>query len=246
MRRLGAVVMLLALLAGCGGAVARAAQPRSRVLQLSRGDRQLTTTIWAPPDARKHPIVLFSHGLGGLPEQFAPIAATWVAAGFVVVAPAYPHTNGKVKVDAIDVRHQPADAEFVLHALAGDPQADLTRVIAVGFSAGGTTTLGLLHAGRFPGLIAAVSIAGRRPPTPFGGSPVPVLFVHGDRDPTVPISAGRAAYAALRWPGKDFVTIPGGRHGDYLNPANPAYPRAEATIRDFLTHAVTASAAHAH
>src|SRR3954468_4427281 len=108
MRRLGAVVMLLALLAGCGGAVARAAQPRSRVLQLSRGDRQLTTTIWAPPDARKHPIVLFSHGLGGLPEQFAPIAATWVAAGFVVVAPAYPHTNGKVKVDAIDVRHQPA------------------------------------------------------------------------------------------------------------------------------------------
>jgi pimeloyl-ACP methyl ester carboxylesterase len=73
-----------------------------------------------------------------------------------------------------------------------------------------------------------------------------VLFVHGDRDPTVPISAGRAAYAALRWPGKDFVTIPGGRHGDYLNPANPAYPRAEATIRDFLTHAVTASAAHAH
>ncbi|WP_433359735.1 alpha/beta hydrolase family protein [Actinoplanes sp. CA-142083] len=238
MGRLGAVVVLVALLAGCGGSAARAntgaPQPTYRQLRLMRGDRPLLTTIWSPADDHRHPVVLFSHGLGGLPAQFAPIAATWVAAGFAVVAPAYPHTNGKVKVDAHDVRNQPADAEFVLRSLAEDPHLDLGHVTAVGFSAGGTTTLGLLHPGHLPGLRAAVSIAGRRPPAKFGGTPVPVLFLHGDQDPTVPIAAGRAAFAALPWPAKTFVTIPGGRHGGYLNPGNPDYPRAQATILAFL------------
>ncbi|MFI5892333.1 alpha/beta hydrolase family protein [Actinoplanes sp. NPDC051513] len=249
MRRLGAVVMLVALLAGCGGSAAhagsatrrdtapRAPQTRFRLLHLARGDRPLPTTVCAPADGKRQPVILFSHGLGGLPSQFAPIAATWVAAGFVVVAPAYPHTNGKVKVDPGDVRHQPADAEFVLRSLARDPVMDLTHTVAIGFSAGGTTTLGLLHPGHLPGLRAAVSIAGRRPPSPFGGAPVPVLFLHGDHDPTVPIAAGRAAWAALPWP-KTFVTIPGGCHGDYLNPADPAFSRADRAILDFLRVAV--------
>jgi predicted dienelactone hydrolase len=262
MRRLGAMVGMVALLtlvaplAGCGGNAAahatsnaararsgsarapnnapRTTIPRFRLLRLTRGDRLLLTTVWSPADDHRHPVVMFSHGLGGLPAQFAPIAATWVAAGFTVVAPTYPHTNSKIKIDPHDVRNQPADAEFVLRSLARDPRMDLGHVTAIGFSAGGTTTLGLLHPGHLPGLRAAVSIAGRRPPSAFGGAPVPVLFLHGDHDPTVPITAGRAAFAALPWPTKSFVTIPGGRHGDYLKPANPAYPRATTAILTFL------------
>ena len=243
MRRVGAVVLVLALLSGCGGGAraaspsassARAALPPSRVLSLSRGaHRPLETSIWYAAGAGRHPVVLFSHGLGGLPAQFTPIISTWVAAGFAVVAPAYPHTNGKVEVDPSDVRNQPADASFVLRSLAGDRQLDLGHVVAAGFSAGGTTTLGLLQRGHAPGIVAAISIAGRRPASSFGGAPVPVLFVHGDRDPTVPIDAGRAAYRAVPWP-KTFVVVPGGRHGDCLNPGNPAYPRISGTILEFL------------
>jgi len=244
MRRLGAVVLAFALLSGCGARVApapqssRAVLPSSRVLSLSRGaTRPLETSIWYPADGGRHPVVLFSHGLGGLPAQFTPIISTWVAAGFAVVAPAYPHTNGKVEVDPADVRNQPADATFVLHSLAGDRRLDLDRVVPVGFSAGGTTTLGLLRRGHSPGIVAAISVAGRRPSSAYGGAPVPVLFVHGDQDPTVPIAAGRAAYRALPWH-KTFVVVPGGRHGDYLNPGNPAYPRISAEIVTFLLQAV--------
>lgn len=243
MRRVSAVVLVLALLSGCGGHVRAASAPSRaprvvssspRVVSLSRGPhRPLETSIWYAAGAGRHPVVLFSHGLGGLPAQFTPIISTWVAAGFAVVAPAYPHTNGKVEVDPSDVRHQPADASFVLRSLAGDPRLDFDHVVAVGFSAGATTTLGLLQRGHAPGIVAAISVAGRRPASSFGGAPVPVLFVHGDQDPTVPIAAGRAAYRAVPWP-KRFVVVPGGRHGDYLNPGNPAYPRISGTILEFL------------
>ncbi|MET3423629.1 putative dienelactone hydrolase [Actinoplanes tereljensis] len=243
MRRLGAFVVLVALLAGCGGSVAHAesrAGVTTRILLLARGrDRPLPTTIWSLDGLTgKHPVVLFSHGLGGLPAHFAPLAATWARAGFIVVAPTYPHTNAKVRVDRSDVRNQPADAAFALHAAEkADPRLDAARVVAVGFSAGGTTTLGLLRAGHDPGIVAAVSVAGRRPPSAFGGPSVPVLFVHGDRDGTVPLRAGRDAYAALPWP-KTFVTVPAGRHGDYLKVGRPGYPMVSARILAFLQQQV--------
>jgi predicted esterase len=213
-------------------------------MPLTRGrTRPLPTTVWYPvPLTGRHPIVLFSHGLGGRPQQFAPIAATWVAAGFVVAAPAYPHTNSRVRVDRRDIRHQPADAAYVLRQVRaldtapGDPlrgHLAVDDVAAIGFSAGGTTTLGLFTAGHDPWLRAAVSIAGRRPVTPFGGPAVPMLFVHGDRDPVVPIAAGRAAYRAVPWP-KRFVTIAGEGHGQYLNPGDPGYSRASTLILQFL------------
>lgn len=233
-------MLLLVLLAGCTGAPAEAgASAKVRILHLARGaDRPLDTTIWYPADlSGRHPLIIFSHGLGGLPEQFAPLATTWVDAGFVVVAPAYPHTNGRVRVDAGDVRNQPADAAYALERVEKDDllggHVDARQVAAVGFSAGGTTTLGLLRAGHDPAIKVAVSVAGRRPESAFGGPAVPVLFLHGDQDPVVPIKAGRLAYAALPWP-KRFVVITGAGHGQYLNPGNPDHPRVSAMILDFL------------
>jgi dienelactone hydrolase len=253
-RTFAALLALSALLAGCGTAHAgESVTPKPRVLTrtlgLARGaDRPLPTTVWySVPLTGRHPVILFSHGLGGLPGHFAPLAASWAEAGYIVAAPAYPHTNAGVRVLRADVRNQPADAAYVLGRVReldtteGDVLAghvDGSRVAAVGFSAGGTTTLGLLRPGHDPALRAAVSIAGRRPVTEFGGPAAPVLFLHGDRDQVVPVSAGRAAYAAVPWQ-KTFVTIPG-RHGQYLNPRDRAYPRASALILRFLTEWVPA------
>ena len=81
------------------------------VLHLARGhDRPLPTTVWYPATPGRHPIILFTHALGGLPGHFAPLARSGAANGFVVVAPTYPHTNARVRIDRADVRNQPADA----------------------------------------------------------------------------------------------------------------------------------------
>ena len=240
------------LLSGCGTTRGATAAPvpdvLTRTLDLARGpDRPLPTTIWYPAHIPgRRPLILFSHGLGGMPEQFTALVTLWARAGYVVAAPVYPHTNGAVLVDPRDVRSQPDDAAYVLAQVEaldrrpGDPLAgrlDTGRVVAVGFSAGGTTTLGLLRRGHDPALRAAVSIAGRRPATPFGGPATPVLFIHGDRDRVVPLAAGRAAYAALPWP-KRFVTIRGAGHGRYLRPGDPAYPRVSRLILAFLQERV--------
>ncbi|BCY08525.1 dienelactone hydrolase family protein [Actinoplanes sp. L3-i22] len=253
MRGFGAVLAVTFLLvAGCGAgprahAAAVGGGPRvlSRVVQLARAkDRPIPTTVWflsGPAGtgmaAGRHPIVLFSHGLGGLPEQFTPLATGWAEAGYVVAAPTYPRTNGHVKQpDAGDIHNQPADAAYVLRKLVGGtlaPHLDGEHVAVVGFSAGATTTLGMFRKGHSPSLRAAVSIAGRRPSTGFGGPAAPMLFLHGDEDPVVPIEAGRAAYDAVPWP-KTFIPVHGAGHGQYLNPGHPDYPATSARILDFL------------
>src|SRR5690349_20387699 len=81
----------------------------SRRLALSRGsDRPLPTTLWYPatgtpltgtitagavPAAGRFPVVLLSHGLHSLPSDLAAFGTRWAAAGFVVAAPAFPHTK---------------------------------------------------------------------------------------------------------------------------------------------------------
>ncbi|WP_250035309.1 alpha/beta hydrolase family protein [Paractinoplanes maris] len=247
MRRAGVVLVLLALLLdGFGPARPASARPSvaTRILPLARGaDRPLPTTLWYPsPLTGRHPIILFSHGLGGWPEQFEALAAGWAEAGYVVAAPAYPRTKAGVRVDRRDIANQPADAAFVIaevrardHA-AGDALAghlDVDRVAAVGFSAGGTTTLGLFGPGHASYLRAGVSISGRRPTGGFGGAAVPLLFVHGDRDRVVPIRAGRQAYGMAPDP-KQFVTIGGGGHGEFLRPGDARYARVADRISAFL------------
>jgi dienelactone hydrolase len=251
-RKLWTVLAAAALLAACGTAPATASKNaprdpgvRTRTLALARGpDRPLPTTIWYPANLDgRHPIVLFSHGLGGLPEQFAPLTGPWAAAGYIVAAPAYPHTNGRVEVRRADVSNQPADAAYVLdriRALDGAKNdifaghVDVGRVAVAGFSAGGTTTLGMLVPGHDPAIKAAICVAGRQPAAPMGGPPVSTLFVHGDSDPVVPIAAGRAAYAQVPWPSRRFVTIAHAGHGEYLHVENTAYGRTQAMLLEFL------------
>jgi predicted esterase len=261
LRRRVVAAMALLLCVACTPDAAREPTPAATIapgtgtrhLDLARGaDRPLPTTLWYPVGADgttmaagRHPIVLFSHGLGGLPDQFAPLLSAWAAAGFVVAAPAYPHTNGRTTVRSADIGNQSADAAYVLRSLraldttAGDPFAGrlaVDRLAAVGFSAGATTTLGLFTRGHDRALRAAVSVAGRAPSTSFGGPAAPMLFLHGEDDPIVEIAAGRAAYRAVPWP-RSFVALPGQGHGQFLNPGDPDYERICALILDFLrTH----------
>ncbi|MET8150376.1 alpha/beta hydrolase family protein [Actinoplanes sp. NPDC049668] len=195
-----------------------------RKLRLSRGaDRPLPTTVWYPATGKgPFPVIVFSHGLTARPGDYERLLTRWAGAGFVVAAPAYPHTSaGVAEFNAIDVINQPADASHVLtKVLALDTRAgdalrgrlDEAHVAAAGHSAGGITTIGMLTGDRDDRLDAAAVLAARQVlPVPFSGPPVSVLFVHGKLDRTIRYADGLAAFEAVPWP-KAMLTIPNGGH----------------------------------
>ncbi|MET8259976.1 alpha/beta hydrolase family protein [Micromonospora sp. NPDC005553] len=257
--------LVTALLTGCapatavaGGATGPASARRApegsyavgvHTLTLDpRSARPLPVTIWYPAStgqvaAGRFPVVIYSHGLGSRPELHAGLTTRWAAAGFVVAAPAYPHTRqGAAHFTRADVRHQPADAWRLIRYLGDldrspvDPLAghlDLTSVAAAGHSAGGFTTSGMFSEGHPARLRAGIVIAGGGLPGSFAGPAAPVLFVHGTADPVVPVTVGRAAYARTPGPAA-FLSLLGGDHGAYLAPDHPGFAPVLATTTDFL------------
>jgi fermentation-respiration switch protein FrsA (DUF1100 family) len=210
-----------------GKAPAKSFDVGVRELDLVRDGRALATTVYYPEGTGRFPLVLFSHGLGGRPEDYAPLLRQWAAAGFVVAAPAYPHTSGGARdYDVLDVVNQPADASYVIgKVLALDKRSGdrffgrlaTDRVAAAGHSAGGITTVGMFTLARDPRLDAGIVLSGNAlgAGTGFRGSPAPMLFVHGKRDQTISYASGKAAYDAVPWP-KAMLSFPEGDHGETL------------------------------
>jgi dienelactone hydrolase len=224
-----------------------------RELKLSRGaDRPLRTLVWYPtvgtpgsaakldatPLAGRYPLLLFSHGLHGTPEGYQIVTARIAAAGFVVAAPAYPYTNGNTKAFSInDMPNQPVDASHVIsEVLKLDLAAsiDPERIGAGGHSAGGYTTAGMLSGKtRDKRLKSGIVIAGGQLNGNFTGPAAALLFIHGDKDPTVAYSTGRAAYDKVPW-SKAFLTMIGADHGSYLFGLGNTGAVAMTTMLDFL------------
>ncbi|HEX2771088.1 MAG TPA: chlorophyllase [Micromonosporaceae bacterium] len=228
-----------------------------RRLSVNRGGaRPLPVTIWYPatdsggsapqPAAGRFPVVLFSHGLTARPADYGPLLTAWAAAGFVVAAPAFPHTSrGASRFDVFDVVNQPADASYVLTQVlaldrkAGDPlrgRLNTDRVGAAGHSAGGITTIGLFTLGRDERLDAGIVLAGSAlgVGTAFTGPAAPQLFVHGQLDDVVSYPAGKAAYDAVPWP-KAMVSLPDGDHGrGIMRSGNKAFGVVTDTTVEFL------------
>ncbi|MEV4707340.1 chlorophyllase/cutinase-like alpha/beta fold protein [Actinoplanes sp. NPDC049316] len=225
-----------------GAAPNRSFPVRVRKLQLSRGeDRPLPTTVWYPATGKgPYPVIVFSHGLTGRPEDYASLLTRWARAGFVVAGAAYPHTSrGAAEFTVLDLVNQPVDASYVLTELLalnrkqGDPlenRLDETHVAAAGHSGGGITTLGMLSGNRDKRLTAAVVLAGRQLlAAPFTGPETPVLFVHGKLDRTVRYADGLAAFEAVPWP-RALLTLPRGGH---ITTGGPDFTRVVTTTTDF-------------
>jgi dienelactone hydrolase len=272
-RRIGAALAALLALAACSGPPRPPVSPPSapetpaattfpvglRLLHLHRGSvRPLPTLVLYPaapwtlagtgapvdqPATGRFPLVVFSHGLKGSPERYQAALTGWAAAGFVVVAPTFPHTSlYATDFQRSDIAHQPDDVRFVLaeirrlDATPGDPLAghiDTTRVAAIGHSAGGYTTMGLFTAGHDPSLKAGVVMAGWLAPGAFSGPPATMLFLQGTADPIVPAARSRAAFDRVPWP-KAYLLLRHNSHATYLQPGQLGYDLMESTVIDFL------------
>lgn len=218
----------------------------TRELALSRGPtRPLPTTVWYPTEgAGPYPLIVFSHGLTSEPSAYASLLRAWARAGFVVAAPAFPHTSRGVRdFNALDVINQPADASEVVTRMlavngrAGDPlrgRIDTTRVAAAGHSAGGITTLGMFSGARDTRLSAGIVLSGRQVlRVPFTGPAAPMFFVHGKLDTTVAYADGLAAFDAVPWP-KAMLTVTRGGHVAITKDVKPVIT----TTTDFLRYAL--------
>ncbi len=156
--------------------------------------------------------------------------------GFVVVGPTYPHTNGRVPLNARDLVNQPADASFVLDSVIqltsdrNDPlfgRFDPKRIGAVGHSMGGMTTIGLASTccadDRIDaGVVYAGDATGFRDDEFVRDAP-PMLFIHGDADGVVSYESGHDAYEDATGP-KAFITL-GATHGAVVAAATLAFLR---------------------
>lgn len=275
----GAVAMAAEALAGPAHAASGTSDRRAkapsqpfalgrREFSFKRGSRQLNTSVWypatgtaggdpvpnAPVAAGTFPVVAFSHGFNGLPEDYVPEIEPLAAAGFVVPAPVFPTTSKGNATDLTDVLNgnQSLDVSQVLTDIlalgsdSGDPfykHLDSSNGLgAAGHSAGAMTTQGLLGKERDERITGVAMLATSSIGQPTGTTATKCLFIHGDQDTVVPYRMGRRAYDEITWP-KAFLTMVGQGHTDYLSPSGATYPQSRDTIVDWMRWSLYADTA---
>lgn len=177
-----------------------------------------------PADGGPFPVVLFSHGYAGFPEQSADLVTHLASWGFVVVAPDHverslsgllgtaakgvpKRTDPEVLTDALDTAlAQADDASSPLHDLL-DPD----RVAVAGHSAGAGAAY--LTASSDPRIKAFISYSvGTGQPDESGSVPerpvpdVPGMVMLGTADGIIPAADSRAVYEGMAAP-KHLVEI---------------------------------------
>lgn len=195
--------------------------------------RTLDTVIWYPapagsgpiapgydgvldapldPSGGPYPVVLFSHGACGYPNQSTFLTPLLASRGYIVVAP--PHPGNTISqlpgcaapaALAMSFIERPQDMIFVLNQIlaagaeSGSPffgAVDGTRVAMTGHSFGGLTTF--LVASLDARVKAAIAMA---PATPANGKfTMPSMVILGNVDSVVNNPAARNAYAASAAP----------------------------------------------
>lgn len=120
---------------------------------LTRGPFTMSVSNRGEPMPSKHPLIMLSHGTGGMSLTHHEIAAATARAGFMVVALTHPGDNFKDRSMVRKLEYlteRPRQISRVLDALLSDakwgPYIDVNRIGFIGHSAGGFTGLALIGA----------------------------------------------------------------------------------------------------
>jgi polyhydroxybutyrate depolymerase len=181
---------------------------------LSVQDRIRTLTVVGEPAGGSAPIVLLLHGSNQNAARFRSSAGNAFdrLAGSDEAVVAYldghkGHWNDARISNTFAARIEGFDdVAFVREAidlLARRYGGDRSRVYVAGFSNGGQMVLRLVH--ELPDLLAGAVVVSATQPVPenfaparSADRPVPMLFVHGTRDPLVPYDGGMASMWGFR------------------------------------------------
>ncbi|GKS94977.1 CocE/NonD family hydrolase [Acidovorax sp. SUPP2825] len=186
---------------------------REQVVMVRKGEGpkaiELETTVYRPPGAGPFPVVVINHGKSKgdthltARQRYLAAARVFVERGYLVVIPmrqgfaqstgAYPGTGCDVERNG---RKQAEDVQAALAYVRRLPDADSQRIVVVGQSHGGLTTMAL-GALNPPGVRGLINFAGglRQDTCPgwqehlvsaFGaygeGTKLPSLWFYGDND----------------------------------------------------------------
>ena len=203
----------------------------------------------ATPVGGPYPLVLFAHGLSGIPERNLELLSAIAADGHVVVAPEFPRTSGRNSPgpDPADTGSQPGDLSFLIDTivqLGSDPQwplagmVDDSSIAAIGHSNGAITVLGIgaNSCCRDERVDAVVAMAG--PPAPFEGeydftATPPILIIHGTKDPLITYATSPVLFNEISAI-KGLLALEGGDHGSWLGSGSDLFDDVVTTILDFL------------
>lgn len=210
------VAAALVCIAWCGTAVAQAALPAhtiEQVVMVPKVDEERTvdleTTIFRPAGEGRFPLVVINHGKSpGKPAfqgraRFAAQTAEFLRRGYVVALPmrqGFSKSGGLYVGGSCDVRSngmkQAEDVVAALDYLVQQPYIDPTRIVVIGQSHGGLSTMALSTIG-YPGVVGVVNFAGglrnencagweANLIDAFGdygrGARYPSLWIYGDND----------------------------------------------------------------
>lgn len=214
----------------------------------AQASRALPTTIYQPQGVagQRFALFVFSHGLTGEPQSYDALLRGLASRGFVVAAPRFPLTSKRTvgRVNPLDEINQPGDVRFVIDQLlkkGSDTLAviDASKIAIGGHSLGAITSIDMMtNTCCFDGRVKAViAVAGTtnffRPGKQFGAPATPILFIHGDKDPTVPYGLGYSAYQGVK-PSKFFLTVIGGGHAFDLQGVPGSQVRVASAIGDSM------------
>jgi predicted dienelactone hydrolase len=229
-----------------------------QVTDASRDDRTLTVEVWYPAEtedpATPHelipglgfeadlstvdaapstdgpfPLVVFSHGSGGLRQQSASILETIVSHGFVVVAAdhigntAIDRLLGSQTPPDVTARNRVLDVRLLVDEIeAGrlaDGLADADRLAVMGHSAGGFTALATAAGyddiepdARVDAIVPLAPASSRLSDEALGSIEIPMLIVTGSADETTPVEDNSTRPLELASGPATLVEIDGGSH----------------------------------
>lgn len=187
------------------------------------------------------PVVLFSHGYGGYPEQSTFLTAHLATWGMIVVAPDQQQRDLSAVILGRAQQVEPqADVTEQLAALAYVKKQNLTsgslffdhvdasEVATLGHSAGGGTAVSVAAAD--PSIRGWIALAGV--PQPLPSKPVPSLMMSGSYDKTVPTSDVEKFYDSVT-KDKRLIVIDGYGHNvfDDVCTVNHAHGGVTAAIK---------------
>lgn len=263
MRRLFAALALMVLATAASPPGAQVALREVTMVDISRpikpsmgfdgaSTRRLDVMVWypaladgTPTPGSLRPLVIYSHGTLGAPDESPYLVNELVRAGYIVAAPTFPLTSrasfAKIRMpDISDVAEQVKDVKFVITQMLTDPLLgpliDPDRVAIMGHSLGGVTSYFALYGQglRDERVKAAVLIAPGDPVqtaiannmglwgTGHVPASVPVLFLTAEKDVFARTTGRpRAAWSRVEGP-KYELMIRRGTHVWFHGGDNPA------------------------